>query len=90
MNRRHPELNVSIIGRANRMKKVVGDAFVTENVHLDGEVLKYKQLEGQFAQPNAQVATEMLKFVRSCWILLLHRMPIFWNYTVAMVISQWR
>ena len=55
MNRRHPELNVSIIGRANRMKKVVGDAFVTENVHLDGEVLKYKQLEGQFAQPNAQV-----------------------------------
>ena len=66
MNRRHPELNVSIIGRANRMKKVVGDAFVTENVHLDGEVLKYKQLEGQFAQPNAQVATEMLKFARSC------------------------
>ena len=66
MNRRHPELNVSIIGRANRMKKVVGDAFVTENVHLDGGVLKYKQLEGQFAQPNAQVATEMLKFARSC------------------------
>ena len=67
MNRRHPELNVSIIGRANRMKKVIGDAFVTENVHLDdGKVLKYKQLEGQFAQPNAQIATEMLKFARSC------------------------
>lgn len=66
MNRMHPELNVSIVGRANRMRKVIGDAFVMENVHLDGTVLKYKQLEGQFAQPNAQIATEMLKFARSC------------------------
>jgi tRNA (uracil-5-)-methyltransferase len=66
MNRMHPELNVSIVGRANRMRKVLGNAFVMENVHLDGTVLKYKQLEGQFAQPNAQIATEMLKFARSC------------------------
>ena len=66
MNRMHPELNVSIVGRANRMRKVIGNAFVMENVHLDGTVLKYKQLEGQFAQPNAQIATEMLKFARSC------------------------
>ena len=66
MNRMHPELNVSIVGRANRMRKVIGNAFVMENVHLDGTVLKYKQLEGQFAQPNAQIATEMLKFARLC------------------------
>ena len=66
MNRMHPQLNVSIVGRANRMRKVIGNAFVMENVHLDGTVLKYKQLEGQFAQPNAQIATEMLKFARSC------------------------
>ena len=66
MNKMHPELNVSIVGRANRMRKVIGNAFVMENVHLDGTVLKYKQLEGQFAQPNAQIATEMLKFARSC------------------------
>lgn len=66
MNRMHPELNVSIVGRANRMRKVIGNAFVMENVHLDGTVLKYEQLEGQFAQPNAQIATEMLKFARSC------------------------
>jgi tRNA (uracil-5-)-methyltransferase len=69
MNRMHPELNVSIVGRANRMRKVIGNAFVMENVHLDGTVLKYKQLEGQFAQPNAQIATEMLKFARSCCAL---------------------
>ncbi len=66
MNRMHPQLNVSIVGRANRMRKGIGNAFVMENVHLDGTVLKYKQLEGQFAQPNAQIATEMLKFARSC------------------------
>jgi len=70
INERHKDLNVSIVGRANKIRKVVGDAFVNEIVKIDDDgdvkVLKYKQLEGQFAQPNAEIATEMIKFAQSC------------------------
>lgn len=54
------QLNISIIGRSRGQKLVIGNDFVVEKLRVQGREFIYKQVEGSFTQPNAQVCQHML------------------------------
>ena len=56
------ELGVWIIGRSRGQKIVLQQDFVTERLNIHGETFQYRQLEGGFTQPNAQVCEKMLEW----------------------------
>ncbi|WP_042226161.1 tRNA (uridine(54)-C5)-methyltransferase TrmA [Kingella kingae] len=56
------ELGVWIIGRSRGQKIVLQQDFVTERLNVHGETFQYRQLEGGFTQPNAQVCEKMLEW----------------------------
>lgn len=51
---------IYIIGRSRKQKLVVSQDFVLEKLQVHGSTYTYKQLEGGFTQPNAQVCQHML------------------------------
>lgn len=57
----------SIVGRARRKMKVVGKSWVEERLKIAGvpEPIRYRQVEGEFAQPNAHIAQQMLAWARA-------------------------
>ncbi|KAJ1461662.1 uracil-5--methyltransferase-domain-containing protein [Pelagophyceae sp. CCMP2097] len=61
--------NVSVIGRSRKVKITVGTDFVTEKLHVAlagaSVELTYKQLEGEFSQPNGAVCEKMLAWAIS-------------------------
>lgn len=54
------ELNIQLIGRSRGQKVVLDRDWVLESFELNGRQLRYKQIEGAFSQPNAQVNRQML------------------------------
>lgn len=54
------ELNCHIIGRSRKQKMVISQDFVVEKLNVLGKDYLYKQLEGGFTQPNAEVCRHML------------------------------
>jgi tRNA (uracil-5-)-methyltransferase len=56
------QLNIKIIGRSRGQKVVLGDDFVVEELQVFDRTFKYKQVEGGFTQPNAQVCQKMLQW----------------------------
>lgn len=58
---------VNIIARAKKQFIQADIDYVIENYKLkDGHILKLKQVEGTFSQPNAKTCTHMLDFARDC------------------------
>lgn len=56
-------LNVKIIGRSRKLKKVVGGSEIVEEIlSVHGRSIKYYQTEGAFSQPNAKVCEKMLEW----------------------------
>lgn len=59
------ELGCRIIGRSRKQKIILSEDFVTERLNVDaleGQLFTYKQFEGGFTQPNAQVCQKMLSW----------------------------
>ncbi len=54
------KLNVHIIGRSRGQKIVLSQDFVTETLSVQGKAYRYRQIEGGFTQPNAEVCEKML------------------------------
>ena len=48
-------LGIHIIGRSRGQKIVLSQDFVTEALAVNGKTFRYRQIEGSFTQPNAQV-----------------------------------
>ncbi len=55
-----PEL--SIIGRARKQKITLKQDYVIEDMHVDGELFQYQQVENSFTQPNAYICSKMLNW----------------------------
>ncbi|WP_426152551.1 tRNA (uridine(54)-C5)-methyltransferase TrmA [Pseudomonas sp. DC3000-4b1] len=55
-------LGVSLIGRSRGQRLVVGQDHVTECMTVAGRTFSYRQPEGAFTQPNAQVCGHMLNW----------------------------
>ena len=53
-------LGIHIIGRSRGQKIVLSQDFVTEALEVNGKTFRYRQIEGSFTQPNAQVCQKML------------------------------
>ena len=53
-------LGIHIIGRSRGQKIVLSQDFVTETLEVNGKTFRYRQIEGSFTQPNAQVCQKML------------------------------
>ena len=54
------ELNLQLVGRSKKQKRVLGQDFVTERLHVLDRTIAYRQIEGAFTQPNASVNQQML------------------------------
>lgn len=54
------QLNISIIGRSRGKRVVVGKDYVVEKLNVAGQQFSYRQPEGAFSQPNAEVNQKML------------------------------
>lgn len=59
------ELGIAIIGRSRGQKLVLENDWVQEAFELDGRMLRYRQLEGSFSQPNGGVNRQMLAWARA-------------------------
>ena len=55
----HP---VSIIGRARKQKRIIGNDFVIERLPVAGQEFIFKHIENSFTQPNAMVNCDMIQW----------------------------
>ncbi len=56
------ELGVNIIGRARKLKLVLGRDHIMETLSINSKEYRYKQLEGSFTQPNASLNAKMIEW----------------------------
>jgi len=54
------QLGVSLIGRSRGKRLVIGRDYVREELQVGSHRYRYRQPEGSFSQPNAQVCQKML------------------------------
>ncbi|MCG3883664.1 tRNA (uridine(54)-C5)-methyltransferase TrmA [Photobacterium leiognathi] len=57
---------LNIIGRARKMKIVLDQDYVIEQLKVNDRTLTYKQVENSFTQPNGEVAQKMLEWAVDC------------------------
>ncbi|MCB1676158.1 MAG: tRNA (uridine(54)-C5)-methyltransferase TrmA [Halioglobus sp.] len=60
------ELDVAIVGRSRRQKRVIGRDYVCEVLAVAGRDYRYRQYEQAFTQPNAALNIRMLEWACSC------------------------
>ena len=60
------QLGIAVIGRSRGQKCVLAQDFVTERLNVHGREFQYRQIEGSFTQPNAQVCEKMLAWACDC------------------------
>lgn len=58
------DLQIQIIGRSRKQRLVLGRDYVVETLDIDGEPYHYRQYEGGFTQPNAQLNQQMISWAR--------------------------
>ncbi|MGB3726215.1 MAG: tRNA (uridine(54)-C5)-methyltransferase TrmA [Glaciecola sp.] len=54
---------VNIIGRARKLKHVLGADYVNETLTIDNKAYVFKQIENSFTQPNAKINVDMIEWV---------------------------
>ncbi len=54
---------ISIIGRARKLKRVLGNDFVIEKFSINDREYSFKQIENSFTQPNAGINISMIEWV---------------------------
>jgi len=57
---------IHIIGRARKLRILLDQDHVVEQLTVDNLNLKYKQIEGGFTQPNGEMNQKMLGWARDC------------------------
>lgn len=57
--------NIKIIGRSRKIKKILSDDFVIDELKIENRNYKYKIIEGGFSQPNSFVNKYMIEWVSS-------------------------
>ncbi len=57
-------LDIMIIGRARKQRRVLTRDHVWERLSVDGRELVYQQVENSFTQPNAEICRSMLSWAR--------------------------
>ena len=55
-------LPVSLIGRARKQKRIIGNDFILERLPVNGEEFIFKHTENSFTQPNAEVNCRMIEW----------------------------
>ncbi len=55
-------LDIHLVGRSRKQKVVLSQDVVTERLHVLGTEYSYRQIEGGFTQPNAEVCEKMLEW----------------------------
>lgn len=56
------KLGIAIIGRSRKVKRVLSDDFVIDELHVNKKPYMYKILEGGFSQPNSFVNAKMIEW----------------------------
>jgi tRNA (uracil-5-)-methyltransferase len=59
------KLNISVIGRSRKVKRVLSDDFVIDTLHVANKSYMFKIIEGGFSQPNSFVNVKMIEWVLS-------------------------
>lgn len=59
------DLGIHLIGRSRGQKIVIGRDWLEEEFMVDGERLRYRQIEGGFTQPNGGINRAMLGWTRA-------------------------
>lgn len=54
------ELNIQIIGRSKKQKIVLDRDYVEESLNIAKQCFRYRQYEGAFSQPNAEINQHMI------------------------------
>jgi len=65
-NKLKAQFGINIIGRAKKLRILLDQDHVIEELDVDGLKLKYKQIEGGFTQPNGKMNQHMLSWARNC------------------------
>lgn len=58
--------DVSIIGRARKQKRIIGNDFIIERLPINERTFIFKHIENSFTQPNAQVNCAMIEWALKC------------------------
>jgi tRNA (uracil-5-)-methyltransferase len=58
-------LGAQVVGRSRGQKVAVDRDWLVESFELDGRMLRYRQVEGSFTQPNGAVNRQMLGWART-------------------------
>lgn len=58
-------LNIDLIGRSKKQKRVIGKDYVEETLRVNGHEYHYQQVEASFTQPNATVCEKMISWAVS-------------------------
>lgn len=59
------QLNIFIIGRSRGQKIIIGRDWIEETQTVQGRIFRYRQNEGGFTQPNAEICRQMLEWACS-------------------------
>ncbi|MDR1661459.1 MAG: tRNA (uridine(54)-C5)-methyltransferase TrmA [Azoarcus sp.] len=59
------DFGINIVGRSRGQKIVIGCDWLEEEIPLDGQRLRYRQIEGGFTQPNGEINRAMLGWARA-------------------------
>lgn len=58
-------VHAKIIGRSRKVKLIVSDDFIDEELNIDEKKYRYKLYEGGFTQPNTKVNEQMITWVKN-------------------------
>ena len=59
------EFGISVMGRSHKVKRILSQDFVEENLTINGLTYRYHILEGGFSQPNCTMNEKMISWVCS-------------------------
>jgi tRNA (uracil-5-)-methyltransferase len=56
------KFGIAVIGRSKKVKRVISDDFVIDELHVNKKPYMYKIIEGGFSQPNSFVNAKMIEW----------------------------
>ncbi len=56
------EFDIAVVGRSRKVKRVISDDFVIDELYINRKTFTYKIIEGGFSQPNSFVNTKMIEW----------------------------
>ncbi len=59
------KLDIKLIGRSRKIRRVLSDDFITDEINVNGNKYRYQIYENSFIQPNCAVNAKMIGWVKS-------------------------